>query len=199
MCCFVRTGWNAILTTRTLALLTHNNRFRPRPASSRAGPSLVLKSWPSPSCPASTALPPTTTAEGPGATATPTGAGLGAKKWARIFGDPVAVSCAGAPCQSTTTVGFLLEQTKNPPPPLTLTNLKHLQIAFYPPQSNRWKEAGLDRMAVVPETVELASKAASEGCVEVRFRAKKCGLFPLFFADLSPLFPRSALIFSSFD
>jgi hypothetical protein len=30
-------------------------------------------------------------------------------------------------------------------------------------------------MAVVPETVELASKAASEGCVEVRFRAKNVG------------------------
>ena len=125
--------------------------------------------------------------------------GFGSKKMGSNFRGPGSSVLRRGPLPVDDDGGVLLEQTKNPPPPLTLTNLKHLQIAFYPPQSNRWKEAGLDRMAVVPETVELASKAASEGCVEVRFRAKKCGLFPLFFADLSPLFPRSALIFSSFD
>ena len=149
-------------------------RSRPGPASSRAGPSPALTSWPSPSCPASTALPLTTTAAGPGATATPTGAGLGGKERTRIFG------CLGAMFCTSSQAAVAPRRATDGPFPSHPNQLLRTPNRLLPSSIYRWKEAGLDRMAVVSETVKLEAKTASEGCVKVRSVRTNARFWPIF-------------------
>ena len=105
--------------------------------------------------------------------------GFGSEKRSSNFWEPGSSVCASGQ-QST------VASNKNGPLSSSShphQSQKHLRIVRNPPKSIRWKEAGLDRMAVVPETVKLESKTVSERCVEVRFRAKNVHFGPLFADD----------------
>lgn len=167
-------------------------RSRPGPASSRAGPSPALTSWPSPSCPASTALPLTTTAAGPGATATPTGAGLEGKKGLEFSG-------AWEQCFARAAKPLSLRvERQTAPSHLTLTNFYELQIAFFPPQSTGGRKQASTAWPWSPKRSnwrrKRPRKVASRCvlCAQTRVFGlfftvfRRFGLFPLLF----PLFPR---------